>query len=369
MKRILSLFLSFALAFSCCACASKDEKAVLDKTELELKIGNSHTFVITESDKELSLDSFEWKSSDENIAIVVSGKVVALKEGSAVITATRKNEILSCKIDVINTAIVEQESPDTTSEPTSSAQTPSTQIPSVPTTITPIITPTVTTPAVCNHQYATRVVEPTCTQEGYTVYTCKNCDKTYNDNYTAASHSYHNYKCLSCCEIDRNNIYNYLAFWIGENGTKREDYYLIEYVDYYDDDIFYYSVSYYYNEDEISCIFYTPREDYDYITYLIIDEISPSYEYGYVCEWLEYELVDEYVSGTINSKNFNDSTQLTYAEFSSDTGMELTQNTLYLIRDGLCLILYTVDDMLQGKCGNTKDSGLTIKDLGFESFQ
>ena len=37
------------------------------------------------------------------------------------------------------------------------------------------------------HNYQpTQVVEPTCTEQGYTVFTCENCGDTYNDNFTDA---------------------------------------------------------------------------------------------------------------------------------------------------------------------------------------
>lgn len=34
------------------------------------------------------------------------------------------------------------------------------------------------------HDYHTAVIAPTCLEQGYTVYTCENCDKTYKDDYT-----------------------------------------------------------------------------------------------------------------------------------------------------------------------------------------
>ena len=43
----------------------------------------------------------------------------------------------------------------------------------------------------CDHSYVTTVVEPTCENRGYTVYTCTKCGHTYTGNYVdATGHSY-----------------------------------------------------------------------------------------------------------------------------------------------------------------------------------
>ncbi len=42
----------------------------------------------------------------------------------------------------------------------------------------------------CKHSYTTKVIEPTCTEQGYTIYTCK-CGETYNSDYVnAKGHNY-----------------------------------------------------------------------------------------------------------------------------------------------------------------------------------
>ena len=40
----------------------------------------------------------------------------------------------------------------------------------------------------CQHDYeATQLVAATCTEQGYTVYTCSNCGDSYTDNFVAAN--------------------------------------------------------------------------------------------------------------------------------------------------------------------------------------
>lgn len=47
------------------------------------------------------------------------------------------------------------------------------------------------TPPECNHAYIENVLAPTCTERGYTTYTCTKCGNSYVDTYTAAlGHSY-----------------------------------------------------------------------------------------------------------------------------------------------------------------------------------
>lgn len=36
----------------------------------------------------------------------------------------------------------------------------------------------------CQHSYIEEVQAPTCTQQGYTLYTCEACGDTYQDHYT-----------------------------------------------------------------------------------------------------------------------------------------------------------------------------------------
>jgi len=58
---------------------------------------------------------------------------------------------------------------------------------------------------VLKHQYHTTIVNPTCTEQGYTTHTCENCNDTYRDEYIASlGHIYDNDQdpsCNKCNEI------------------------------------------------------------------------------------------------------------------------------------------------------------------------
>lgn len=60
----------------------------------------------------------------------------------------------------------------------------------------------------CLHKaYASTNTEPTCTEEGYTTYTCTGCGKSYTDNYVNAyGHSHVNGICIVCDSIDADRI-------------------------------------------------------------------------------------------------------------------------------------------------------------------
>ncbi len=53
------------------------------------------------------------------------------------------------------------------------------------------------------HNYTTQIVDPTCTEQGYTIYTCE-CGETYNaDNVDALGHSFTDYKVVGVSATDK----------------------------------------------------------------------------------------------------------------------------------------------------------------------
>lgn len=74
----------------------------------------------------------------------------------------------------------------TTTPPTE----PSTSTPTTTPTASPTTEPSTPTTAPHEHSYTTEVIAPTCTSEGYTIYSCA-CGHTYNDDYIEkAAHTY-----------------------------------------------------------------------------------------------------------------------------------------------------------------------------------
>lgn len=68
-------------------------KVELDSGDFELKVGEEKTLVATVSPDNADDKTVTWTSSNEEVATVENGKVVALKEGVAEITATASNGV------------------------------------------------------------------------------------------------------------------------------------------------------------------------------------------------------------------------------------------------------------------------------------
>ena len=52
-----------------------------------------------------------------------------------------------------------------------------------------------------SHEYTETIIQPTCTQDGYTLHTCS-CGDSYKDHYTNARHEYENNKWSVCGAIN-----------------------------------------------------------------------------------------------------------------------------------------------------------------------
>ena len=61
---------------------------------------------------------------------------------------------------------------------------------------------------------------PTCTENGYTTYTCE-CGHSYKYNYVEKKHNYENYVCTLCGAIDKSQAYEYLIEWVKANGSQK----------------------------------------------------------------------------------------------------------------------------------------------------
>ena len=57
------------------------------------------------------------------------------------------------------------------------------------------------------HTYTNSIINPTCTEQGYILHTCNKCYDSYKDNYTdidTTNHTYEDYICIYCKEVDPN---------------------------------------------------------------------------------------------------------------------------------------------------------------------
>ena len=78
----------------------------LNKNTIELTEGDSEILVATVKPDDATDKTVTWSSSDESIAIVENGKVSAIKEGSATITAAAGDKEATCTVTVKKKVIV-----------------------------------------------------------------------------------------------------------------------------------------------------------------------------------------------------------------------------------------------------------------------
>ena len=154
-----------------------------------------------------------WESSRPEVATVVNGKVTAVGEGETIITATANDVVAECRITVKESKVI-LETENITMDKGATAQLGAdvvgySQSLSYASTNTKVVTVRngvltaknygeadikvtangVTSlchvkVAVCNHEYDKVVTDPTCTEKGYTTYTCKKCGDSYTGDYT-----------------------------------------------------------------------------------------------------------------------------------------------------------------------------------------
>lgn len=154
MKKSLStvLCLILSMCFILTSCGKKEEKTydnlTIDKTQLELQVGEKYTYVVKNGETEVNLEELVWQSSDETIATVEKGEVVAVKNGTTIITAIVDKKALTSTVTVKDKETTSSADTTVSETPSSKPQTttpkPQTPTPSKPQTPTPS-TPTPST--------------------------------------------------------------------------------------------------------------------------------------------------------------------------------------------------------------------------------
>ncbi len=76
------------------------ESVSLDKTSIDLKVGETFSFNPTVSPADATSPVLIWKSDNEEVAAVDNGKVTAVKEGTATVTVTCQGREASCAVNV-----------------------------------------------------------------------------------------------------------------------------------------------------------------------------------------------------------------------------------------------------------------------------
>ena len=203
----------------------------------------------------------------------------------------------------------------------------------------------------CSHSYFERTVNPTCTEEGYTIHTCEKCGKSFKDSIIPSRHKYMNFYCSECGAADTAHPYETLYAWLVKNGNKDDDgdYYISRSKNNGND---YYRVHTYGNRLRIGYGGYVGGE------YTIAYVDFPCVSDEYVCHIYSSEL---YVNGsaTIQANTFGNDTEIVFDSFYTDT--EYTETVFAIVfRDIILDALDEAEDLL-----SIHSVGISIRDFGF----
>lgn len=243
-----------------------------------------------------------------------------------------------------STAVTTTEAP-TTTEKTTEPET---------TTATTVATTSTATKPAHSHAYSKKVTPATCTEKGFTTYTCA-CGKSYKDNYTEPSHNYKNNVCTRCDAVDRSYAYGILAECVKENGKKENDniYYLpfapktttSKFRIYYDAE-----------SDQLYTIFYSYDDDGEVeTTFKLYLTLEGEFDY-------EYNFIDSFkMTGTVDGSTFKKGDPLKYDYYD---GEEKNKDiAIKLASTGTAVTLEFLD-----MTSDLFELGLELKDFGFTAY-
>jgi uncharacterized protein (TIGR02145 family) len=110
MKKIKPIIFCLLLTVSMSAiifssCSNEDESILVtdisfEKSALSFLIGEEQILTATTMPKNINPKKIEWRSSDVSKATVVNGKVVAISEGTVIITAEINNHTAVCTLNI-----------------------------------------------------------------------------------------------------------------------------------------------------------------------------------------------------------------------------------------------------------------------------
>ncbi|MBQ8767388.1 MAG: Ig domain-containing protein, partial [Clostridia bacterium] len=134
----------------------------INYSSITLTNGETKQLVATVTPEDATNKALLWNSNNENVVKVdENGLITAMSEGVAVVSVTTSDGTYqaTCEVEVVASG----------------------------------------------HNYTTVITVPTCTENGYTTYTCSICGDSYvSDEVSATGHNYDNGNCSVCGDFDPN---------------------------------------------------------------------------------------------------------------------------------------------------------------------
>ena len=197
------------------------------------------------------------------------------------------------------------------------------------------------------HSYSQKITVPTCTAQGYTTYTCS-CGHSYTSDYVNASHSYDQYICLNCGQIDKTHSYEYLIAWVIKNGAVQDS--AIECViDKFSNAK--YSISYSTQFNNLTVNYISETNGNVAFASIHLD----SYFYG-------FSFLDNKILGYLDARNYTKDSSISYSSYE---GLERDKDSmLNLAKTSVNVLIESLKYFLL-----SNNIGITVADLGFTSYK
>lgn len=97
----LALSLCSLAAFAACGAPKENVTITVSQKEMRLTVGESAQLNVSVEPADAMDKRIEWKTSNKKIVTVENGKITAIAEGEATVTATTNGKSDSCKVTVV----------------------------------------------------------------------------------------------------------------------------------------------------------------------------------------------------------------------------------------------------------------------------
>jgi|GEM_PF-1173755 len=329
MKKILATALSIIMVFSLCSCENNDE--------VETYCNNCGQCISNNVDfcehcgVEINNNTNTGNNTSSENSHAENEEDFSADTGTPTDTTIPSNSSIPSDSSIPSSSSAQ---PNSSSQPNSSLSSNS----SKPSNTSESSTPTHT------HSYSKKITSPTCTQQGYTTYSCS-CGHFYISDYTnISSHSYSKYVCITCGAIDTSHPYEYLMEWVKSNGN-----YDGKNITYKIQQRFSLSYSPEYNNLFLDCYMTSGASSESYAM-LQLD----SYFYG-------FSFYGDSIYGYINASTYTQSSSLTYV--TSDCKTFTPDKLLPTAKTAVNVLIEALRN-----CLLTNRLPITIADLGLKSY-
>ncbi|MDD6479243.1 MAG: zinc ribbon domain-containing protein [Oscillospiraceae bacterium] len=178
-------------------------------------------------------------------------------------------------------------------------------------------------------------------------------------------HTYSNYKCTGCGNMDINGMYNYFKDWVINNGTLKGDYVCYsKSADTYGG----------YSEEDFSLYYWADTKQIEFCLHSVLDAEYSINFYIYVPQKYSgnYEYITSYYyretgesvcesKGSIEAKTFTKKHPLDSNKYIGPTSLQ--NDFMEMSRQGICDALDCLKQFLQ-----KERMGYTLSDLGFKKY-